>query len=402
MLWSRSPERHAPGFLPSIMRSKFPPVIALLPLLFAACSREPATPPVPPPPAVSAIALEAQPVTLTRELPGRSTAFLVAEVRPQVTGLVRQRLFTEGGMVEAGQPLYQLDDSTYRADFNRATAALTRAEAAAHLARLNADRAAGLAVADAVSRQENENAIAVLAQAEAEVAVAQAAVVGAETVLGYSTIRSPIAGRIGRSTITQGALVTANQTAPLATVQQLDPIYVDVTQSSRELLEMRRDFAAGTVQRPEEIPVTIILEDGTEYRHPGRLEFAEVSVDPTTGSYALRVLVPNPDGLLLPGMYVRAILTIGLSEHALLVPQRAVTRDPRGNTSVMLVGPDNLVEQRSIQVSRTVGDAWLVDSGLAVGDRVIVAGLQKIRPGIAVQITDAAPASTPAASAANR
>lgn len=369
------------------MRLKRLSAIALLPLLFAACSREQTAPAAPPPTAVTAITLEAQPVTLTRELPGRSTAYLVAEVRPQVSGIVRERQFAEGARVEAGQPLYQLDDSTYRADFDRAKAALARAQAAATLARLNAERAAGLAEADAVSRQENENAIAALAQAEAEVAVAEAAVAGAEVVLGYTAIRSPIAGRIGRSSVTQGALVTANQADPLATVQQLDPIYVDVTQSSRELLEMRRDFAAGTVQRPEEIPVEILLEDGTRYQHRGRLEFAEVSVDPTTGSYALRVLVPNPDEILLPGMYVRAVVTTGLSQRAILVPQQAVARDPRGNTSVMLVGQDGKVEARAIRVSRTVGDAWLVDSGLAAGDRVIVEGLQKIRPGVPVQVT---------------
>lgn len=364
-----------------------PSLLIAATLLFAACQREAAQTPVMPPAAVTAVTIQPKPVTLTRELPGRSAPFLVAEVRPQVTGIVQKRLFEEGAMVEAGQPLYQLDDATYRADFLRAQATLQRARATVELARVNARRAAELAEVDAVSRQENENAIAALAQAEADVGVAEAMLRSAEVQLGYATIRSPISGRIGRSSVTQGALVTANQSEALATVQQLDPIYVDVTQSSRELLDLRRDFAAGTLQRPEEIPVTIMLEDGTQYQHAGRLEFAEVSVDPTTGRFALRVLVPNPEQILLPGMFLRAIVSTGVRENAILVPQQGVTRDPRGGTTVMLVGENNVVEVRPVQVSRTVGDQWLVESGLAPGDRVIVEGLQKIAPGATVQIT---------------
>jgi membrane fusion protein (multidrug efflux system) len=362
-------------------------LFALLPLLLAACSREQPAASAPPPPAVTAVTVASAPVTLTRELPGRSAPFLVAEVRPQVTGIVQKRLFDEGERVEEGQPLYQLDDSTYRADFLRAKATLERARATAELARVNARRAANLAELDAVSRQENETAIATLAQAEADVGVAEAALQSAEVQLGYATIRSPIAGRIGRSTVTQGALVTANQEAALATVQALDPIYVDVTQSSRELLELRRDFAAGTLRRPEEIPVTIMLEDGSKYQHEGRLEFAEVSVDPTTGRFALRVVVPNPDQILLPGMFLRAIISTGVRENAILVPQQGIARDPRGTTSAMVVGENNTVEVRQVKVSRTVGDQWLVESGLQPGDRLIVEGLQKIAPGAQVQIT---------------
>jgi RND family efflux transporter, MFP subunit len=379
-----------------------------IPLLLVGCQRETSAPPAPPPPAVTAVTLEPERVTLTRELPGRSAPFLVAEVRPQVTGIVQKRLFEEGAMVEEGQPLYQLDDSTYRAEFERAKATLARARATVELARVNARRAAELAEVDAVSRQENENAIAALAQAEADVGVAEAALRSAEVELGYATIRSPIAGRIGRSTVTQGALVTANQNQPLATVQQLDPIYVDVTQSSRELLDLRRDFAAGTLQRPEELPVMIALEDGTQYQHEGRLEFAEVSVDPTTGRFALRVVVPNPDHILLPGMFVRAIVSTGVREQAILVPQQGIARDPRGNTTAMVVNAEGKAEVRPVRVSRTIGDKWLVESGLSAGDRVIVEGLQKIRPGAPVQITATtlsrggatpAPAAAPAAPA---
>lgn len=373
-------------------------------LLLAGCQREASAPPAMPPAAVTAITVQAEAVTLTRELPGRSAPFLVAEVRPQVTGIVQKRLFEEGAMVEEGQPLYQLDDATYRAAYDRAKATLARARATVELARLNARRAADLAQVDAVSRQENENATAALAQAEADVGVAEAALKSAEVELGYATIRSPIAGRIGRSSVTQGALVTANQSQSLATVQQLDPIYVDVTQSSRELLELRRDFAAGTLQRPEELPVTILLEDGSHYPHAGRLEFAEVSVDPTTGRFALRVVVPNPDHVLLPGMFVRAVVSTGVREQAILVPQQGVARDPRGATSVMVVNAEGKAEARPVRVSRTIGDRWLVDSGLAAGDRVIVEGLQKIRPGAPVQITattlNRGPVAAPAGSQA--
>lgn len=372
-------------------------LLLAVPLLLVGCQRENAARPTPPPAAVTAVTLEPETVRLTRELPGRSAPFLVAEVRPQVTGIVQKRFFEEGGKVEAGQPLYQLDDSTYRADYERAKATLARARATVELARVNARRAAELTEVDAVSRQENENAIAALAQAEADVGVAEAMLKSAEVELGYATIRSPIAGRIGRSSVTQGALVTANQSAPLATVQQLDPIYVDVTQSSRELLDLRRDFAAGTLQRSEEPAVTIMLEDGTQYQHEGRLEFAEVSVDPTTGRYALRVVVPNPDEVLLPGMFVRTIVNAGVRENAILVPQQGIARDPRGNTTAMIVNAENKVEVRPVQVSRTVGDKWLIESGLAPGDRVIVEGLQKIRPGIPVQITATALAERAAA-----
>ncbi len=343
----------------------------------------------PPTPAVTVVELGSQDVTLTRELPGRTNAWLVAEVRPQVSGLVAERLFTEGERVKAGQPLYQIDDATYRATANSARAQLARARATLTSARLTAERIAGLAKIDAVSAQDNDNATAALAQAEADVGVARAALDAANVMLGYARITSPIDGRIGRSSVTQGALVTANQPQALATVQQLDPIYVDLTQSSAELLDLRRSLAEGRLSRGEEaMPVKILLEDGSDFPHPGRLKFSEVAVDPSTGSYALRIEVPNPEHVLMPGMYVRAVLGAGVRAAAVLVPQRGIARDPKGNTTAMVVDAQGVVEQRQVVVSRTIGDQWLVESGLAAGDRVVVEGLQKIAPGATVEVTE--------------
>lgn len=349
---------------------------------------------------VSVVTLKSQPVVLTRELPGRASPYLVAEVRPQVNGIVKRRLFTEGGLVKAGAPLYQIDDAIYRAEYNSAKASLARAQATLVSARLTAKRTAELTKIDAVSRQDNENAIAALRQAEADVEAAKAVVQANAVTLGYARIVSPISGRIGKSSVTQGALVTANQAAALATVQQLDPIYVDLTQSSAELLQLRRELAAGTLESTKKLPVTILLEDGTEYSHPGKLEFSEVTVDPGTGSFMLRVVVENPNHVLLPGMYVRAVVGNGVRENAILVPQRGIARDPKGNTSAMVVGKDGKVEARAVQVSRTIGDQWLVEGGLAAGDKVIVEGLQKIKPGVLVEATEmSAPATAPAAPA---
>ncbi|MBV6417481.1 MAG: Toluene efflux pump periplasmic linker protein TtgA [Steroidobacteraceae bacterium] len=339
---------------------------------------------------VTVVTLKSQPVTLTRELPARANPWLIAEVRPQVSGIVKQRLFTEGGTVKAGQPLYQLDDATYRADFASARATLARAEATLHSARLNATRSAELAKVDAVSRQDDENATAALLQAEADVKLAEANVRASGILLDYARITSPISGRIGKSSVTQGALVTANQAAALATVQQLDPMYVDATASSTELLALRRELAAGTLTSAAlTVPVQVVLEDGSVYEHPGKLAFADVTVDPSTGTFLLRAAVPNPDRLLMPGMYVRAVISVGTRPEAILVPQQAIQRDPKGRTTALVVGADSKVEQREVQVSRTIGAQWLVESGLAAGDRVIVEGLQKVRPGMAVEATEA-------------
>ena len=375
-----------------------------LSIALAACSGTEAPPPQAATP-VTVVTLKSETVTLTRELPGRTSAFLIAEVRPQVSGIVGRRLFTEGGLVKAGQPLYQLDDATYRASAASARAQLARAEATLTAARLSARRSAELVKVDAISRQDNDNTQAAQKQAEAEVGAARAALDAANVTLGYARIASPISGRIGKSSVTQGALVTANQAVPLATVQQLDPINVDLTQSSSELLELRKGLAAGTLGKADEMPVTILLEDGTAYSHQGKLAFSEVTVDPSTGSFALRVEVENPDHVLLPGMYVRAVLGSGVRQNAVLVPQQGIARDPKGNTTAMVVGKDGKAELRPVRVSQTIGNKWLVESGLKAGDKVIVEGLQKIQPGAAVQATEkaqaAATAAKPAATAAD-
>lgn len=339
---------------------------------------------------VRVVRLQAEPVVITRELPGRAAASLVAEVRPQVSGIVEARLFEEGGNVEAGDVLYQLDDATYRADVNSARAMLARAEATLGAARLTAARSAELAEIEAISTQDNESAIAARQQAEADVGVARAALARAEVLLGYARITAPISGRIGKSSVTQGALVTANQAVPLATIQQFDPIHIDLAPTSASLLELRQSVAAGRLTDTRELPVTILLEDGTPYAHPGRLSFADLTVDPGTGSFSLRVVAPNPDELLLPGSYLRAEVSVGRREQGLLVPQRAVSRDARGNTSVLVVGADETVAVRPVVVSRTIGDRWLVEGGLADGERVIVEGLQKVQAGARVTASEAA------------
>lgn len=345
---------------------------------------------------VTIVTLRAEPVTLVRELPGRTSAFLVAEVRPQVTGIVKARLFTEGAAVKAGQALYQLDDATYRADYGVAKAAVARSEATLEAATLRARRTGELVQTGVVSVQDNDNAIAALRQAEADLESSRAALAAAAVVLGHARITSPISGRIGKSAVTEGALVKAAQDEPLATVQQLDPVYVDVTQSSAELLQLKRELAEGTLEKEASLPVSIVLEDGSRYAHAGVLEFSDVSVDPTTGSYLLRIKVPNPEGLLLPGMYVRALVGNGVRPEGILVPQQGIARDPHGNATALVVGKDDKVELRTVQVSRTIGDMWLVDGGLAAGDRVIVEGLQKVQPGMPVLATEASPPGTTA------
>ena len=350
-------------------------------------------------PQVTVVTLQPQSVNLTRELPGQTNAHLVADVRPQVSGIVEQRLFTEGALVKAGQPLYELDERLYRAQYNSAKAALQRAQATLAAAQLAGKRSAELVKIDAVSAQDNDNAVAALAQSQADVASAQATVDSTATSLAYAHISAPISGRIGKSTVTPGALVTANQTAAMATIQQLDPIYVDVSQSSREWLQLRQEIVDGRVQATgNEAPVEILLINGSRYAHDGKLQFAEVTVDPTTGNYQLRALVPNPDGLLLPGMYVRAVLGEGVLAQGLLAPQQSIIRDPKGNATALVVNHDGKVEPREVKVSRTVGNQWLIDDGLVAGDRVIVEGLQKVQPGMAVKPVEATAASGIAAS----
>lgn len=360
-----------------------------LSLLLAACGGdEQSGAPQMPPPAVEVVTLKAQPVTLTRELPGRTAASQTAEVRPQVSGIVRDRLFEEGSFVEDGQPLYQLDDRTYRAELASAQAALKRARATVEAARLRAERSAALAKIDAISAQENEDAIAALRQAEADVASAQAAVQRNQLNVQYARVTAPISGRIGTTNVTEGALVTANQAEPMAVVHQLDPMHVDINAAVDELEAFRGDVARRGLDS-EGIPVTVLLPDGSRYPHPGKVKAADLAVDPGTGSFTLRVVVPNPDLRLLPGMYVRTVAEVGVRQDALLAPQRGITRDPKGNATAMVVQPDGTVAVRQVQATRAIGDQWLVDGGLQPGDRVIVAGLQKVQPGVQVTATEA-------------
>jgi membrane fusion protein (multidrug efflux system) len=336
------------------------------------------------PPEVGVIVVAPQSVTLTTELPGRTSAHLIAEVRPQVGGIIQKRLFTEGSDVKAGQVLYQIDPATYKAAFASARAAQSKAEANLIPARLKEQRFRDLVKIKAVSQQDYDDANAALKQAEAELASSKAAVETARINLAYTRVTAPISGRIGRSSVTDGALVTASQATALATIQQLSSMYVDVTQSSAEMLRLKRNLASGLLKdnAASQARVRLLLEDGSAYPLPGTLKFSEVTVDQSTGSITLRAVFPNPNQVLLPGMFVRAILEEGVNDQAILVPQRGVTRKPDGNASVMVVGAQEKVEQRVIKVARTIGDNWLVSEGLKAGDRVILEGIQKVKPGI--------------------
>jgi membrane fusion protein (multidrug efflux system) len=356
-----------------------------------------------PPPSVTVVTLERREVPITSVLPGRTTSYRVAEVRPQVGGLIRERLFTEGEEVKAGQPLFQIDPATYEAAVKRAEAALARAEAAERSAASTAARYRTLARAQAVSEQNLENAESTLRQAQADVLSARAALETARIDLGYTRVASPISGRTGRSTVTAGALVTASQATALVTVTQLDPIYVDVTQPSSALLQQRRDVASGALRRDsvDRAEARLILEDGSEYQHQGEIQFSEVIVDQGTGSVTLRAVFPNPDQLLLPGMFVRARVEEGVTDRALLVPQQAVSRTPRGEPMAYVVNGEGVVEPRILQAGRAIGTNWLVTAGLQPGDRVVVEGVQRIRPGVQVTATErnGAPRPVPVAQA---
>ena len=357
-------------------------------LLFTGCSKPKAGGPPPSgPPEVGIVVVKPERISLTTELSGRTTPQLIAEVRPQVGGIIQKRLFTEGSNVQAGQVLYQIDPATYQAAFASVKAAESRSEANLIPARLKEERYRDLVKIKAVSQQDYDDAYAALKQAEADVAATRAAVETARINLAYTKITAPISGRIGRSTVTDGALVTASQQAALATIQQLGSMYVDVTQSSAELLKLKQNLASGLFKSggASQARVKLLLEDGTPYPLPGTLKFSEVTVDPSTGSITLRAIFPNPEQTLLPGMFVRAVLEEGVGEQAILVPQRGVTRNPKGDALVMVVGAEEKVEPRPIKVVRTVSDNWLVSEGLKAGDRVIVEGLQKARPGTPVK-----------------
>lgn len=345
-------------------------------MLIAGCQDEAAPPAAEQPqqaPQVGIVTLKAEPYALTTELPGRAQAYRIAEVRPQVDGIIQKRLFTEGSDVKAGQQLYQIDDSLYQATFKSAQASLASAKSLA-------DRYALLVKEQAVSQQAHDEARAASLQAEAELERARINV-------RYTKVLAPISGRIGRSAVTEGALVSAGQTQELAIIQQLDPIYVDVTQPARDLLNLRRDLSEGRLERAGEnaAKATLTLEDGSTYPHEGKLEFSEVSVDSGTGSVVLRAVFPNPDKILMPGMFVHAQLVAGVKSEAILAPQQGVTRTPTGEATAMVVGADDKVEVRKIAAARTVGNRWLVTDGLQPGDRLITEGLQFIRPGVQVK-----------------
>jgi membrane fusion protein (multidrug efflux system) len=370
-------------------------LVATLSLTGCSKPNSPAPPPSAPP-EVGIIVVKPEKVSLTTELSGRTVPRLIAEVRPQVSGIILKRLFTEGSDVKAGQVLYQIDSALFEATHASSKAAQARVEASLVSQRLTEQRYRDLVKIKAVSQQDYDTAFALLKQAEAELAAAKAAVETTRINLGYTRITAPITGRIGRSSVTTGALVTASQPAALATIQQLDSMYVDVTQTIADLLKLQQNLANGVVKKSGSALVRLLLEDGSAYPVTGTLKFSEVTVDQSTGSVTLRAVFPNPKQVLLPGMFVRAILVEGIQENAILVPQRGVTRNPKGDAVVMLVGAEEKAELRPIKVVRTVGDSWLVRDGLKSGDRVILEGLQKARPGTVVK---AVPFGAPPAAA---
>ena len=338
----------------------------------------------PPPTPVGIIVVSEQPVTLTTELPGRTSAYETSDVRPQVDGIIRARLFTEGEYVRAGQPLYRIDPVTYEARVANARAALARAQASTVGAEGQVKRYAELLKRDFVSKQLYDNAVSAAGEARADVAAQAAALRSAQIDLDRTLIRAPISGRIGRSLFTTGALVKAAQDQPLTTIQRLDPIYVDIQQSSADLLRLRQQTISGQISS-DRAPVRLQLETGTMYPLVGTLSFADVTVDQTTGSQAIRAVFPNPQHLLLPGMFVRGELSQGIQARGILIPQRAVSRDDRGRPTVLVVGKNDMAEVRVIQADRTSGDNWVVTAGLKPGDKVIVDAGPLLRPGVPVK-----------------
>lgn len=338
-------------------------------------------------PEVGVLTVQPASQPIIADLPGRTTAFMISEVRPQVGGIIRQRAFTEGAQVKAGQLLYQIEPAPYQASYHSAAAALQKAEASLTTLKLKAERYRELIKINAISKQDNDDAQAALQQGEADIAAARAALMTAKINLDFTRVVSPISGFVATSAVTPGALVTASQDTALTTVQQLDPIYVDVIQSSSELLKLKRDLASGKLSAAagKDIPVRVVLEDGTRYTHPGTLKFSGISVNTTSGAVTLRAVVPNPEGTLLPGMYVHALIDMAEDKAAMLVPQRAVTRNTRGEPTVLLVDAQNKVLQQTIETSGAQGDQWRVSAGLQAGDRVIMDGVQNISVGSTVK-----------------
>lgn len=358
-----------------------------LTLVLTGCGQKQAGGPQRPAPEVGFITVQAEPLVLQSELAGRTTPYLVSDVRPQVSGIIKSRRFEEGSQVKAGQVLYEIDPAPYEAAVAQAKAALANAEAAVEAARLKDQRYSELIAIEGVSQQEADDAKVSHRQAVATVAQMKATLATEQINLGYTKVRAPISGRIGKSTVTPGALVTANQETALATIRTLDPIYVDMTQSSAELLKLRR-LIGESGMKSGRATVRLKLEDGSAYSQPGSMKFAEVAVDISTGSVTLRAEFPNPDNVLLPGMYVRAVLDQAVSTSAILAPQQGVTRDLKGNATALVLTTDNKVEQRTLVAERAIGDRWLISDGLAVGDRLIVEGTGKVRAGDTVTPVD--------------
>ena len=365
-------------------------------LTVGGCGDRKQSPPPSSVPEVAVLTVRPEPVELTTELPGRTTAYRVAEIRPQINGIVLKRMFREGADVTSGEVLYQIDPAPYQSALTNARASLSRAEANLPAVRSRAERYKDLIADKAVSQQDCDDAAATLKQAEADVEYWKAAVETARINLEYTRITAPISGRIGRSAVTEGALVTAHQPLALATIQQLDPIYMDVPQSTVELLRLKSRLKAGHLDRSgaNQKKVQLLLEDGTTYPEEGTLEFQDVTVDPTTGSVILRTVFPNPQGVLLPGMFERAVVKEGVNRRAILIPQQAVSRDPKGNPTVLIVDAGEKVQPRMVEIDRAIGDKWLVTSGLVSGDRVIVEGLQRTRPGASVKVVPFEPAKS--------
>lgn len=355
--------------------------------LWTGCGRKEAPKMAPPPAEVSVITVVPEAVAMTTELPGRIDAVRMAEVRARATGILLKRLFEEGAEVKAGQVLFQIDPAPLQATLNSAQASLAKARASEQQARTKAGRFKSLAEINAVSKQDYDNALATLQQAEADVLAARAAVEMAELNLGYATVTAPISGRIGAALVTEGALVSQNEATPMAVIQQLDPIYFDFTQSSTEVLRLRRALEQGRIKSiaPGEAQVVLLLEDGTVYQPAGKLLFSDITVDATTGMIKLRAELPNPERLLMPGMFARARLEQAVNTQAITVPQRGITRNPDGSATALVVSSDNKVKPRRVTTGSAVGDKWIVMEGLKAGDRVIVEGLQKVRPGALVK-----------------
>ncbi|EAX8736497.1 efflux RND transporter periplasmic adaptor subunit [Salmonella enterica] len=372
--------------------SLLPSFIIFSAALLAGCNDQGDTQAHPGEPQVTIDVVETAPLAVTTELPGRTSAFRIAEVRPQVSGIVLKRNFTEGSDVEAGQSLYQIDPATYQADYDSAKGELAKSEAAAAIAHLTVKRYVPLVGTKYISQQEYDQALADARQSDAAVVAAKATVESARINLAYTKVTSPISGRIGKSNVTEGALVTNGQSTELATVQQLDPIYVDVTQSSNDFMRLRQSVEQGSLHKDSaSSTVELVMENGQVYPLKGTLQFSDVTVDESTGSITLRAVFPNPQHSLLPGMFVRARIDEGVQPNAILVPQQGVTRTPRGDAMVMVVNDKSQVEARNVVAAQAIGDKWLISEGLKPGDKVIVSGLQKARPGVKVKATTDAP-----------